>query len=703
VEVAEAERAKKAVAEVTASGAREEALKTEEEKRAKKLAASNAKTAAEKKMASEERADVRNMMVPDKTFVSKDVGPSITAATRRVYLTGRDYLSGLGGESPVKKAPARGKPKVATKTMGGYLDNMSSATPSSSLSGPIPTLVAPAITSAAASPSTVDSRARESGVTAEQEKKLAAENAKNVAENELASEKNAKEASSRKMLVPDNTFVSKDVGPSASPATKRGYLVGRDYLSGLGGGSPVKKTPARGKPKVATKAMGGYLDSMSGASRASTSSAPVPSTVTPSMTAAAQRAQENAETAEPERKAKILAERKAALERKDEELADPTAKVVAEKKTAADEAEAAAASRARENKVKAEQEEKAKIATESKEATSTGNESPVESIIGVVAPLKYMGPYPCLTLRFPNLSTSEQKARNLTGVSLDFVLDTGANVNSIDARLADQLALQLCASSKDLNILGSAGVGGTFLAGDIFLLGDCQLDGLPPGNNFTFMTNLTAAALPHASPVGHGLLSLSFFLSFPAGVEFDWYGTDGDPPTVIFYYGKELPENVKAGLIRVPLERLAAQVLSVTINVNGTNMPALLDTGSPITVMNHEAAKQAGIETVREPLVQPIPQRPQAYGDDSLTIRGVDSGLVNLSRSVSPVPIRAGTVSLGEGPVYVGDLPGLALVGGLSNSSVPGVVLGLDSLRRSYRMILRVAENELWFEELPKR
>lgn len=336
-------------------------------------------------------------------------------------------------------------------------------------------------------------------------------------------------------------------------------------------------------------------------------------------------------------------------------------------------------------------------------STSTYSESLVESIVGVVAPLKYMGPYPCLTLAFPNLATSEQRAHNLTGISLDFVLDTGANVNSIDASVADELGLQISVSSKDLNILGSAGVGGAFLPGDIFLLGDCQLAGLPQGQNFTFMTNLTAAALPHPSPVGDGLLSLSFFLSFPAGVEFDWYGTDGDPPTVIFYYGKELRENVKAGLTRVPLERLAVQVLSLTVNVNGTDMPALLDTGAPITILSHQAAKQAGIETVPLRVEQPFPQRRQAYGDDALMVRGVDSGHVHLSRSVSSVPIRAGKVSLGEGPVYVGDLPGLTVMGGLSNSSLPTVILGLDSLRRTYRMILRVSENEVWFEELSKR
>jgi hypothetical protein len=142
-------------------------------------------------------------------------------------------------------------------------------------------------------------------------------------------------------------------------------------------------------------------------------------------------------------------------------------------------------------------------------------------------------------------------------------------------------------------MMGSAGVGGAFTAGDIYMLGDCQLDGLPPEQNFTFMTNLTAAALPHASPVGDGLLSLSFFYSFPAGVEFDWHGTDGDPPTVIFYFGKTLPESIYKGMTRVALIRMAVQVLAITLRVKSVDITALLDTGSPITVLNPQAALEA--------------------------------------------------------------------------------------------------------------
>ena len=113
------------------------------------------------------------------------------------------------------------------------------------------------------------------------------------------------------------------------------------------------------------------------------------------------------------------------------------------------------------------------------------------------------------------------------------------------------------------------------------------------------------------------------------------------------------------------------------------------------------------------------------------------------------IPIRrlASSVKLGTGHVYVGELPGLtkalSLLGGTkalddNNSSVddhhnddydtPGIVLGLDFLQQTYRMLLRIGtagvgsnssgtaagkrggetqhkhqheeEEEVWFEEL---
>ena len=154
----------------------------------------------------------------------------------------------------------------------------------------------------------------------------------------------------------------------------------------------------------------------------------------------------------------------------------------------------------------------------------------------------------------------------------------------------------------------------------------------------------------------------------------------------------------------MPLTRLPVGLLSLTVNINGVDMPALLDTGSIVTVLNKEAADLAGIDIVSPTNIDfESAHRKQAYGDEYLIVGGVDGVPVTLCRSISTVPIRAGDASFGEGPVYVGDLPGLKMVAEKTGQKLPAVVLGLDSLRRTYRMILRAPANEVYFEQLPDK
>ena len=316
----------------------------------------------------------------------------------------------------------------------------------------------------------------------------------------------------------------------------------------------------------------------------------------------------------------------------------------------------------------------------------------------VRAPLKYIGPYPCLALRFPELATSSQRARNVKGVSLDFVLDTAANTNTINEQVAKELALEVVGSA-----LPGVGAAGTISGGETYLLGDAQLEGLSDGEEFTFMTDLTASALPVASPAAAGLLSLAFLQCFEGGVEFSW-GTSPDdvatPPAVTFY-GATV-DSILEGRTRVRIQRVpVTQLPSVTVEINGVGMPALLDTGSPVTVLNHQAAQRAGIETVALPKKNPIAAFTNRLKgqDDVLTIMGVTGTPVDLlkSKQTCQVSMSSGDVSFGEGHVYVGDLPGLAALNGLGVDSPPAVVLGMDVLRRRPSMLLRARNNEVWF------
>ncbi|GKY95379.1 hypothetical protein MPSEU_000499500 [Mayamaea pseudoterrestris] len=332
-----------------------------------------------------------------------------------------------------------------------------------------------------------------------------------------------------------------------------------------------------------------------------------------------------------------------------------------------------------------------------------------EESLAIRAPLKFIGPYPTLALRFPKLATDAQRARNVTGVSLDFVLDTAANTNTIQQQVARELGLKVVGKA-----LPGVTTAGAMLGGETYMLGDAQLDGLPAdAGNFTFMTQLTASALPVASPAAAGLLSLAFLYTFD-GVCFDWTASEDKPPSVTFY--ERVPESALAGMTRVAIQPVPmTQLPSIMLRVNGCDMPALLDTGSPITVFNAEAAKQAGIETIatgtdgssKNPFTSMANrfQVAQAMSrGDVLQVLG-EKGPVNLLKSSSPITVSLpGTkvnsmVDFALCSVYVGDLPGLAALQGLvgADASSPAIVLGMDVLRQRPKMLLRPRRSEVWF------
>ena len=64
-----------------------------------------------------------------------------------------------------------------------------------------------------------------------------------------------------------------------------------------------------------------------------------------------------------------------------------------------------------------------------------------EEPMAIRAPMRMLGPYPVLSLRFPGIATpaqfkEQQKLTGESGVALDFVVDTAANVNTVNAKLA---------------------------------------------------------------------------------------------------------------------------------------------------------------------------------------------------------------------------------------------------------------------------
>ena len=317
-----------------------------------------------------------------------------------------------------------------------------------------------------------------------------------------------------------------------------------------------------------------------------------------------------------------------------------------------------------------------------------------EPSFSVRAPLKYLGPYPAIGLRFPNLATTGMKERNTTGISLDFVLDTAANTNTLNLQVAQELKL---------NIIGRALPGlsaaGAIAGADTFMLGDCQLEGL---GEEIFMQELTAAALP--TPAAAGLLSKAFLDCFPGGVEFDWTGT----PSVTFHDARRDTTD----MVMVPITPLPVTLLpTVMVRIQGVDMVALLDTGSPITVMNAAAAIKAGVTgmntdptavTNKNPfqkMMNNIKTANAAARGDVLLLAGNNGERIQLIKSAEQVPVHLanGAVDFGMSHIYIGDIPGLVAMNEVLGVDAPACVLGMDVLRTKPKMLYRGQDNQVYF------
>ena len=137
------------------------------------------------------------------------------------------------------------------------------------------------------------------------------------------------------------------------------------------------------------------------------------------------------------------------------------------------------------------------------------------------APLRWIGPYPAVALSFPALASPAQKARLLTnpnqaanlGVTLDFVIDTAANTNTISAQVAGPTGAGGLELQQVGRVEGGVGAGGAIGGGATYMLGGCELADLPKAERVMFMSDLTATALPVAAPASTALASFS--LSWP--------------------------------------------------------------------------------------------------------------------------------------------------------------------------------------------
>ena len=217
----------------------------------------------------------------------------------------------------------------------------------------------------------------------------------------------------------------------------------------------------------------------------------------------------------------------------------------------------------------------------------TRGKAPLVNTGSFQAPLKFAQDYyPTIPLRFPHLNN----------LCLNFSLDTGSSINAIDATVAHYLSLPRVGQTT------VSALGGTFPA-DVYQLVVALGGDHASSEVETLFPDLTAAAFLATNRPTNGLLGSPFFDSFAGGVDFDWHGTrsNHDLPSVRFYHEElvDLDDDEDA-MTRVSILRSDNGLFFLNLNMNGVDLPALLDTGSPITVLNPQAARLANVDIVDE-------------------------------------------------------------------------------------------------------
>ncbi len=216
-------------------------------------------------------------------------------------------------------------------------------------------------------------------------------------------------------------------------------------------------------------------------------------------------------------------------------------------------------------------------------------------------------------------------------VSLEFIVDTGAGMSAVTRSTLERLGRATAASVRAKGASGAqelplARLGSLSLPGlrafnpSVLVLDDRVLTPRVPGNPD-----------PYDGVLGADLLAEYDVLLDPiAGV------------LRLFSPGEAAQDALPRLAEAIPLWRIAGPILGHDVQINGSVMPAILDTGSRRVVVSPRAARNAR--------VQALPGTAQS-GQAGVGTREVTWEDVDLER------VRAGTTELGSMAAQVGALP----------------------------------------------
>lgn len=217
-------------------------------------------------------------------------------------------------------------------------------------------------------------------------------------------------------------------------------------------------------------------------------------------------------------------------------------------------------------------------------------------------------------------------------VSLEFIVDTGAGISAVSRRTLERLGREATSSARAQGASGAQEL-------PVARLGSLALSGLRSFNPRVLVLDddvltpgVPGGAEPFDGVLGADLLSAYDVLLDPVGGVMRLLSPDRSG------HGSPLPPLAEP----ISIWRIAGPILGHDVEINGSVMPAILDTGSRRVVVSPRAARNARVEAL------PGTARSGQAGVGTERLRWED---VDLDR------VRAGTTELGAVAAQVGALP----------------------------------------------
>lgn len=236
------------------------------------------------------------------------------------------------------------------------------------------------------------------------------------------------------------------------------------------------------------------------------------------------------------------------------------------------------------------------------------------------------------------------------GDTLRFLLDTGANRGAVSRRVAERLRLRRVASAL---VTGASGLDRV----PVVEAGWIRLDDARMGHSHKFVLQ-DGVLVDSEGRQFDGIIGADLLHQYDVLIDV--------PAATLRLYKPGSTGELTGPVVGVerslPLERIRRGLVGLQVGVNGRPVSAILDTGSPVLLLNQRAASAAGAAATSAPV--------------SESVRGVGSAKIQ-TYGTTIGAIQLGSTELVD---FVAEIADLAVFGRLGLGDAPAMLLGTPAV-----------------------